>query len=1547
AYNYDVEYELEQTGSTWFLIVSACPEFFQTAQFPVTVDPTITVKQEHMNVGSHHDVGTTVRTNFYVHYPLWGIGGGWYFAYVDLGTERIVSKVSRLDITSASLSINFANSGANFLARLMNTKNYSQLYNNANFIHNLSSTTDNNSNPRRLTVNVTDYVNNRLDAATISIRCQNNKGNDFSSAVLTITYNEFDNPDYNLTQDLGESGAGAVNLNTGALSYTYNDIITTDCNMPISINRIYNEDFADTYKVGYGFKLNIQQKVAHDGSNYYYLSATGKRYYFAFYNQVNTNKELGLRLYFSGSTALIIDLHGNSMLFDMSNNGNLKEIHQYPSKPGAALDALSIVLTYSGNNISEITNNFTTLHFSYTGGYLTKIEDGSFTTLAQYWYTGNKLDIAQKFFTSVAYDTTLTYNGNKISGITSATGDKVQYTYSANKISSVATSNTNNLTGSPVITNIQYTTFTRVFLGLLATMAMDKTTVVTQGDLIRHISFKGSKMISDYTYKNDGGSFIPYSAYSNEVNFMAFNEAYGTAQSIYYHEFNSSTVYNGSLIHPVTFNTIWGTHSYAMGVWVKKIGSAKEDLLVSTNANLFGLYDRDAINSNILDWQFYVYIIENPGYLASFNAAIDCNAGFYIRSIQLIQLPRFTKSQKEEWAPIRNANGQTIASFHYAADNSITSYQYTYGNANGNYLGQLTSITERTGSATLTRAQYQSQATQVSKVVYSYTPYTVSGKTYSFLTSTTTYGSSSASGAPYFTTVYGYDNAGRVTSYTDKNDVVTEYNYDPLTGAITATVLEDVLLGTGTSTTNQYQQGTGSLLSTTTGGITTNFGYNSWGGLETISQNGFTTCFNYNSEGGLQSISVAGQQLVNYTYSDTQNIIEYSNWSNLDPFAMQSVKYNYDANGYLTSMENEMNNIANFNYSNNQLSSVSHANGVNYNYAFNSQNAASSYEMTNAGNTFRAEYSNSGKTQSYFLGDPMGGYSLMDYYEHTYNSRGQITGTYRNANMNTQYNYDPMSRPDSKTLTLGANSYKNSYEYYGNNNRVFREQYTINTTKQSDYIYSYYDNGLLQTVYDGKYYPNNWVYLNHYEYDAFGRLAIEYNFTAGKIYQYIYDNGGNILAKHQYDINGNWETMWSYTYSGIWKDQLLAYNGQAITYDEVGNPTLYKGNNLTWQNGRQLATYGSNISYEYDYASIRTSKTVNGVTTNYYLEGSRIWMETTNGQMKWYYYDADGIQGMWSSVYGEYYFERNMFGDVVALWTTSGALAGRYVYDAWGNHTIYDAAGSVINPYTPHAMTANPWRYRGYFYDSETGFFYLNSRYYDPQICRFINADEPVMLFLTAGMPGGANLYAYALNNPIKFVDRTGTMPVPAIGPAWSGSGSGTGYDRIVRPNLSNDLINIIFHGDPGMILLKQYGGAVGSMLTSPFATGMYALGYMLQSFTSVKMFTYNYSFLEASVTGFTIADANFTGAALSLYTSNNHNNNIYLNAVNFSVFAGFAIDGIGLSAQGTILELGYSSSNFDIGILLGSMGWNLKLTQNSLTIGGSYLVGLIFTIRW
>ena len=109
-----------------------------------------------------------------------------------------------------------------------------------------------------------------------------------------------------------------------------------------------------------------------------------------------------------------------------------------------------------------------------------------------------------------------------------------------------------------------------------------------------------------------------------------------------------------------------------------------------------------------------------------------------------------------------------------------------------------------------------------------------------------------------------------------------------------------------------------------------------------------------------------------------------------------------------------------------------------------------------------------------------------------------------------------------------------------------------------------------------------------------------------------------------------------------------------------------------------------------------------------------------------------------------YYYVLNLQGDVISIVTHWGESYGSYTYDAWGN--VISQSGSIAS--------INPIRYRGYYYDSETGLYYLGSRYYDPQVRRFVNADstDPA---LSAGFLG-ANLFAYVQNCPTMYSDSIG-----------------------------------------------------------------------------------------------------------------------------------------------------------------------------------------------
>ena len=194
---------------------------------------------------------------------------------------------------------------------------------------------------------------------------------------------------------------------------------------------------------------------------------------------------------------------------------------------------------------------------------------------------------------------------------------------------------------------------------------------------------------------------------------------------------------------------------------------------------------------------------------------------------------------------------------------------------------------------------------------------------------------------------------------------------------------------------------------------------------------------------------------------------------------------------------------------------------------------------------------------------------------------------------------------------------------------------------------------------------------------------------------------------------------------------------------------------------RQLTAYskgGVNASFTYDAEGLRGSKTVNGVKTTYQYVGDKLYYEKRGDNQEFYYF-YDGF-GHLSTIYytfggsrAIYHVTTNMQGDVNAIYNSSGTLVARYEYDAWGNTlSVTDASGNPITAWY-NIANANPIRYRGYYYDKDLDLYYLQSRYFDSNTGRFLNADK----FVTTGQGVlSYNMFAYCLNNPVNFSDSTG-----------------------------------------------------------------------------------------------------------------------------------------------------------------------------------------------
>jgi RHS repeat-associated protein len=357
-----------------------------------------------------------------------------------------------------------------------------------------------------------------------------------------------------------------------------------------------------------------------------------------------------------------------------------------------------------------------------------------------------------------------------------------------------------------------------------------------------------------------------------------------------------------------------------------------------------------------------------------------------------------------------------------------------------------------------------------------------------------------------------------------------------------------------------------------------------------------------------------------------------------------------------------------------------------------------------------------------------------------------------------------------------------SYTYYTEGDYVegALNTYTTNVNGSvTEYTYSYDSDGNITGIVEGS---GN---TTSYTYDDLGRIISE---THGVITRtYDYDDAGNITTitetapKEEIDPDPGFKPIihWALkkpytTESKIFEyensqygDLLISYDGQPITYDDIGNPlSYYNGTSyyFTWEGKRLVgATSGSKtMSFSYNDEGIRTKKTVNGVETKYYLFGSQIMSEKTDTRTIVYIYDAtySPIGMMYrknnyaENVFDVFWFEKNILGDVIAVYNSNGTKLVTYIYtDSWGNHTV-----SYSNGGGSTGAIYNPFRHRSYYYDTNLGMYYLESRYYDANTCRFISPyNNPV---IEQGTPE-ANAYSYCFNNPIDYICYTGAIFLP------------------------------------------------------------------------------------------------------------------------------------------------------------------------------------------
>ncbi|MBE6920295.1 MAG: RHS repeat-associated core domain-containing protein [Ruminococcaceae bacterium] len=585
-----------------------------------------------------------------------------------------------------------------------------------------------------------------------------------------------------------------------------------------------------------------------------------------------------------------------------------------------------------------------------------------------------------------------------------------------------------------------------------------------------------------------------------------------------------------------------------------------------------------------------------------------------------------------------------------------------------------------------------------------------------------------------------------------------QYPNDTETSRTTYTYDEMYRIKTALATVPGLSEGTA---------LTASYTYD--GDLLTAIQTGSTTySFTYGAFSQRTGVSIGDRTLASYIYTDDANrylseLVYGNGWC---------VEYYYDDQGRLSS------ELRDSEYS-------------------------ISYEYDNTGALSTMTDSATGRKTTYYydLIDRLGKYrEVGPNYEHsvtyTYDERNNLSGLvetingvehttsytydYENRLTKTNYDvvyeevrYDSFGRIDTATATDNGEPMLTSWFSYVENGTpyvttpqvVYLDVFTM-YGYSIDYAYEYDDNGNISYYSSQGSIPRDDPYYDtlkrmrrsYYHYDTANQLVREDNEWLGKTFVWAYDNAGNITSRKEYaytnpnsEVSGTPTATYAYTYGDdSWGDLLTAYNGIPRTYDEIGNLLTDGTWSYTWQNGRELAsmTDGETTwSYTYDANGMRTSRSNGTKTYNYVYNGSQLTQMTVGNDTLYFTYGILGPNTVtWNGT--TYYYALNAQGDVTGIFDWSGHQVVTYNWDtAWGYNPVPEG------PLASTLGTLNPLRYRSYVYDTETGYYYLQSRYYDPEIGRFINAD----VFTSTGQGlTGTNMFAYCGNNPVSRKDDGG-----------------------------------------------------------------------------------------------------------------------------------------------------------------------------------------------
>jgi len=594
---------------------------------------------------------------------------------------------------------------------------------------------------------------------------------------------------------------------------------------------------------------------------------------------------------------------------------------------------------------------------------------------------------------------------------------------------------------------------------------------------------------------------------------------------------------------------------------------------------------------------------------------------------------------------------------------------------------------------------------------------------------------------------------------------------------------------------------------------------------------GYTRKYIYDSLGRVKKVKDALDQITEVEYSTLGNIKSISIKENDNSSPVELYKKEYDELSRITQRLDPLLNSQSYKYNSaEQLEKYTDRNESVFDYSYNEHNKLT---IKNAIPSSGTSYQ-----QKFYYDNPIGVSYMFEFKNGLfsgltgigYDMDGRILN-YRNQYVDQNYfsylgnRYDKAGKLTGNRISSDDSTYYyTNYTY--NKTRMQHVQmdgkYQPDTTGNNTSEYVYFPNGNLQYIKYPKLNDGNQI-ITEYRYDKINRLEKVINRKGSQVisqYTYGYDPNGNIISID----DGSGTT--TYTYDKLDRLEKIEYpDNRTITYkyDLRGNRETVSGDisGINFQD----------VSYTWDVLNRLDSVNNSNTTTNmfYRQDGLRSAKKTPTTMVR-YHYDNDGNviaesengQKI-SAVYvrgsdrvlskkdintgKEYYYLYNGHGDVVQIIDRDGNIVNNYKYDEWGN-IITEIEG-----------IKNPFKYSGEIYDEETGLYYLRSRYYDPQVGRFISEDSYEGTIIN---PLSLNLYTYCYNDPISYIDPSGHMGIGQffknfVPGAISGFSGLDGLKSIFSLDTFLgiwDLGKAIINGD---ITLKDIASAVGASMAEPF----------------------------------------------------------------------------------------------------------------------------------